>query len=111
MSYSEEIKQFMSCYCTTYKLFFDFIGANTDLSSYDYSDCVLTISANETRELIINCCNEFIHLLATGANEACNNQQKKTIAPEHVLAGKDYYNSHLCLSLVKLCHTCIILLI
>ncbi|KAF6035006.1 FNBP1L [Bugula neritina] len=41
--------------------------------------------SNDTRELIVNCCNEFIHLLASEANDVCNHQTKKTIAPEHVL--------------------------
>ncbi|XP_044578353.1 protein Dr1 [Cotesia glomerata] len=41
--------------------------------------------ANESRELILNCCTEFIHLLSSEANEICNQQQKKTINAEHVL--------------------------
>ncbi len=43
--------------------------------------------ANDARELILNCCTEFIHLLSSEANEICNKQQKKTISPEHILAG------------------------
>jgi histone H3/H4 len=43
--------------------------------------------ANEARELILNCCTEFIHLVSSEANEICNKQTKKTISPEHVLAG------------------------
>ena len=55
--------------------------------------------ANESRELILNCCTEFIHLLSSEANEICNHQQKKTINAEHVLQGKysvmffQYYES------------------
>ena len=44
--------------------------------------------ANDARELILNCCTEFIHLVSTEANDICNKQLKKTISPEHVLAGK-----------------------
>ncbi|EEB14761.1 Negative cofactor 2 beta, putative [Pediculus humanus corporis] len=44
--------------------------------------------ANESRELILNCCTEFIHLLSSEANDICNSQQKKTINSEHVLLGK-----------------------
>lgn len=36
--------------------------------------------ANETRELILNCCNEFIHLISSEANEICNQKNKKTIS-------------------------------
>nr|CAD7459643.1 unnamed protein product [Timema tahoe] len=41
--------------------------------------------ANESRELILNCCTEFIHLLSSEANDICNQQQKKTINADHVL--------------------------
>lgn len=41
--------------------------------------------ANECRELILNCCTEFIHLLSSEANDICNQQQRKTINAEHVL--------------------------
>jgi histone H3/H4 len=44
--------------------------------------------ANEARELVLNCCTEFIHLLASEANDVCNGLQKKTISPEHVLIGE-----------------------
>ncbi|XP_046444942.1 protein Dr1-like [Daphnia pulex] len=45
--------------------------------------------ANEARELILNCCSEFIHLLASEANEICTQQQKKTINAEHILGALD----------------------
>ncbi|XP_042223144.1 protein Dr1-like isoform X3 [Homarus americanus] len=45
--------------------------------------------ANEARELILNCCTEFIHLLSSEANEICNQQQKKTINAEHILKSLD----------------------
>ncbi|KAJ1975578.1 negative cofactor 2 transcription regulator complex subunit ncb2 [Dimargaris verticillata] len=41
--------------------------------------------AKETRDLLIDCCNEFIHLIASEANEICEKEAKKTIAAEHVL--------------------------
>lgn len=43
--------------------------------------------ANEARELILNCCTEFIHLLSSEANDICNQHNKKTINAEHVLQG------------------------
>ncbi|XP_067940724.1 uncharacterized protein [Watersipora subatra] len=39
----------------------------------------------ETKDLIINCCNEFIRLIASESNEVSNALSKKKIAPEHVL--------------------------
>lgn len=41
--------------------------------------------ANECRDLIVNCCTEFIHHIASEANNICNEQQKKTINADHVL--------------------------
>merc|ERR1712137_1475003 len=41
--------------------------------------------ANDTRDLILECCVEFIHLLSSEANEVCTKDKKKTIAPEHIL--------------------------
>lgn len=40
----------------------------------------------EARELIVSCCNEFIHLLSSESNDICNKQAKKTIMPDHVLS-------------------------
>ncbi|ESO98578.1 hypothetical protein LOTGIDRAFT_68595, partial [Lottia gigantea] len=45
--------------------------------------------ANDARELILNCCTEFIHLVSSEANDMCNKQSKKTISAEHVLAALD----------------------
>lgn len=45
--------------------------------------------ANESRELLLNCCSEFIHLLSSEANEVCNLRNKKTINAEHVLEALD----------------------
>ncbi|TFY81839.1 hypothetical protein EWM64_g2182 [Hericium alpestre] len=41
--------------------------------------------AKETRDLIIECCVEFIHLISSEANEICEQETKKTIAPEHII--------------------------
>ena len=43
--------------------------------------------ANEARELLLNCCTEFIHLVSSEANEICGKQTKKNISADHVLAG------------------------
>lgn len=51
--------------------------------------------AQDSRELILNCCTEFIHLISSEANEICNQNQKKTINAEHVLTG---YNNDTILS-------------
>ncbi|KAL7984887.1 hypothetical protein Chor_003457 [Crotalus horridus] len=45
--------------------------------------------ANDARELVVNCCTEFIHLISSEANEICNKSEKKTISPEHVIQGKN----------------------
>ena len=44
--------------------------------------------ANDARELILNCCTEFIHLISSEANDVCNKKNKKTISPDHVLLGE-----------------------
>lgn len=46
--------------------------------------------ANDARELVVNCCTEFIHLISSEANEICNKSDKKTISPEHVINGKSW---------------------
>ena len=45
--------------------------------------------ANDARDLITNCCTEFIRLIATNANEICEKDQKKTISAEHVLSAME----------------------
>ncbi|KAF7301437.1 Negative cofactor 2 complex subunit beta [Mycena indigotica] len=46
--------------------------------------------AKETRDLVIECCvdrlQEFIHLISSEANEICEQESKKTIAPEHIIS-------------------------
>ncbi|KAJ3555140.1 hypothetical protein NM688_g2739 [Phlebia brevispora] len=44
------------------------------------------VCAKETRDLIIECCVEFIHLISSEANEICEQESKKTIAPEHIIS-------------------------
>ncbi|XP_060834857.1 protein Dr1 [Rhopalosiphum padi] len=46
--------------------------------------------ANEVREMIMNCCTEFIHLVSSEANQVCMAQQKKTINGEHLLTALDH---------------------
>lgn len=43
----------------------------------------LTFS-RESRDLLIDCCVEFVHLVSSEANEICEREAKKTIAGEHV---------------------------
>ncbi|TFK27075.1 TATA binding protein-associated phospho protein [Coprinopsis marcescibilis] len=43
------------------------------------------LCAKETRDLVIECCVEFIHLISSEANEICEQESKKTIAPEHII--------------------------
>ncbi|CAK6443713.1 unnamed protein product [Pipistrellus nathusii] len=40
--------------------------------------------ASEVRELVVNCCTEFIHLISSEANEICH-ESAKNISPEHVM--------------------------
>ncbi|EAU84576.2 TATA binding protein-associated phosphoprotein [Coprinopsis cinerea okayama7 len=44
------------------------------------------VCAKETRDLVIECCVEFIHLISSEANEICEQESKKTIAPEHIIS-------------------------
>lgn len=43
------------------------------------------VCPRDTRDLLIGCCVEFIHLLSSEANEVCERAARKTISPEHVL--------------------------
>ena len=40
----------------------------------------------ETRQVLMNCAIEFIHLITSEANETCEKQGKKTINGEHIIA-------------------------
>ncbi|KAK1268049.1 Paired amphipathic helix protein Sin3-like 4 [Acorus gramineus] len=41
--------------------------------------------ARDTQDLLVECCVEFINLISSESNEVCCREDKKTIAPEHVL--------------------------
>ncbi|KXS20137.1 histone-fold-containing protein [Gonapodya prolifera JEL478] len=41
--------------------------------------------SKEARELITECCVEFIHLLSSEANDVCEREQRKTISGDHVI--------------------------
>lgn len=41
--------------------------------------------AKESRDLLIECCVQFVHMISSEANEVCEKDSKKTIAPEHVI--------------------------
>lgn len=41
--------------------------------------------SKETRDLLVDCCNEFVHLISSEANDICEKSGRKTIAPEHVM--------------------------
>ncbi|KAL6534962.1 Down-regulator of transcription 1 [Orobanche gracilis] len=49
--------------------------------------------ARDTQDLLIECCvGEFINLISSESNEVCNREDKKTIAPEHVLKALELYS-------------------
>lgn len=41
--------------------------------------------AGDVNDMIVRCCEEFIHLVSTAANELCEKEKKSTILPEHIL--------------------------
>ncbi|CAI5947196.1 unnamed protein product [Closterium sp. NIES-64] len=41
--------------------------------------------SKDTQDLLMDCCLEFINLISSEANEMCSKEDKRTIAPEHVL--------------------------
>ncbi|KAJ7564114.1 hypothetical protein O6H91_02G002800 [Diphasiastrum complanatum] len=41
--------------------------------------------ARDAQDLLVDCCVEFINLISSESNEICNKEEKRTIAPEHVL--------------------------
>jgi len=45
--------------------------------------------ANDSRELILQCCSEFIRVVTSEANSICEEQQKKTMSAEHVIEALD----------------------
>lgn len=45
--------------------------------------------ANDSREVILQCCSEFIRVVTSEANSICEEQQKKTMSAEHVMEALD----------------------
>lgn len=41
--------------------------------------------ANDATELIVKCCEEFVRMISTAANQVSEKDKKSTILPEHVL--------------------------
>ncbi|KAF9626054.1 hypothetical protein IFM89_030722 [Coptis chinensis] len=41
--------------------------------------------ARDAQDLLVECCVEFINLLSSESNEVCSREEKRTIAPEHVI--------------------------
>ncbi|RSH77348.1 negative cofactor 2 transcription regulator complex subunit ncb2 [Apiotrichum porosum] len=41
--------------------------------------------AKDTKEIIVDCCVEWIKLISAQANTVCEESSKKTISPEHVI--------------------------
>ncbi|KAJ9174100.1 hypothetical protein P3X46_017165 [Hevea brasiliensis] len=41
--------------------------------------------ARDAQDLLIECCVEFINLVSSESNEVCSREEKRTIAPEHVV--------------------------
>ncbi|KAA8495349.1 Negative cofactor 2 complex subunit beta [Porphyridium purpureum] len=39
----------------------------------------------EVRELLAQCCTEFVQMISSQANEICEKDSRKTITPEHIL--------------------------
>jgi len=42
--------------------------------------------AKDAQDLLVECCVEFINLLSSESNDVCGREEKRTIAPEHVLS-------------------------
>ncbi|XP_059292199.1 protein Dr1 homolog [Lycium ferocissimum] len=41
--------------------------------------------ARDAQNLLIECCVEFINLILSESNEFCDREERRTIAPEHLL--------------------------
>ncbi|PIA39514.1 hypothetical protein AQUCO_02600163v1 [Aquilegia coerulea] len=41
--------------------------------------------ARDAQDLLVECCVEFINLVSSESNEVCSKEEKRTIAPEHVI--------------------------
>lgn len=55
--------------------------------------------SKETRDLLVDCCVEFIHLISSEANELCEKENKKTISPEHIVQALEVCNIYHIISL------------
>ena len=52
-------------------------------------DCTPQIRVSgEAKEFFVQCCNEFVHRLSLQANGVCEQQAKKLIHPDHIVAGQ-----------------------
>eukprot|EP01027_Heterolobosea_sp_BB2_P010219 GEZU01015020.1.p1 GENE.GEZU01015020.1~~GEZU01015020.1.p1 ORF type:complete len:285 (-),score=75.03 GEZU01015020.1:69-923(-) len=50
--------------------------------------------ANETRDLIVECCVEFVQMMSSQANEICEKENKKTISAEHIIKALQQLGFH-----------------
>ncbi|EFN58286.1 hypothetical protein CHLNCDRAFT_14485, partial [Chlorella variabilis] len=41
--------------------------------------------AGDASELLVQCCNQFVHLVSTQANDISEREKRSTISPEHVV--------------------------
>lgn len=55
----------------------------------------------ETRDLLMECCVEYIHLLTSEANEICERTGRKTIGPEHIVEALERLGFHDSLEAVR----------
>jgi histone H3/H4 len=49
--------------------------------------------AKDAQDLLVECCVEFINLISSESNEICSKEEKRTIAPEHVLRALEVFFS------------------
>ncbi|KAK4056694.1 negative cofactor 2 transcription regulator complex subunit ncb2 [Microbotryomycetes sp. JL221] len=42
--------------------------------------------SKETKDLMAECCKEFVLAISSEANEICDKESKKTMAPEHIIS-------------------------
>lgn len=41
--------------------------------------------AGDASDLLVQCCNQFVHLISTQANDISEREKRSTISPEHVI--------------------------
>ena len=41
--------------------------------------------AGDASDLLVQCCNQFVHLISTQANDISEREKRSTISPEHVV--------------------------